>query len=69
MNIIFADSGFGFTTDPEYAVLPFKTGRLQSENENEKLSMGLGLYFVNEIMKMHNGELRIIKEPDIKKKV
>lgn len=68
INIIFADSGFGFTTDPEYAVLPFKTGRLQNENENEKLSMGLGLYFVNEIMKMHNGELRIIKESDIKRK-
>ena len=67
VNIIFADSGFGFTTDPEYAILPFKTGRLQNDNDNEKLSMGLGLYFVNEIMKMHNGELRIIKEVDVKR--
>jgi len=67
INIIFADSGFGFTTEPEYAVQPFKTGRLQNENEDEKLSMGLGLYFVNEIMKMHNGELRIIKEVDVKR--
>lgn len=68
INVIFADSGFGFTTEPEYAVLPFKTGRLQNEKEGEKLSMGLGLYFVNEIMKMHNGELRIINNIDIKRK-
>jgi len=52
--IVVADTGFGFSISPETAILPFKTTKFKNEG------MGLGLYFVNEIMKMHNGNLRII---------
>ncbi len=54
VGIIVADTGFGFSISPETAVLPFKTTKLKGEG------MGLGLYFVNEIMKMHQGNLKIV---------
>ena len=54
VGIVIADTGFGFSITPETAILPFKTTKLKGEG------MGLGLYFVNEIMKMHNGNLRIV---------
>jgi signal transduction histidine kinase len=54
VGIVVADTGFGFSIAPETAILPFKTTKLKGEG------MGLGLYFVNEIMKMHNGNLRIV---------
>ena len=31
--------------------------------------MGLGLYFINEIMKMHQGNLRIITTPHEREKL
>lgn len=54
VGIVVADSGFGFSIPAETAVLPFKTTKIAGDG------MGLGLYFVNEIMKMHNGNLKII---------
>ncbi len=54
IGIVIADSGFGFSISAETAILPFKTTKIAGDG------MGLGLYFVNEIMKMHNGNLRII---------
>ena len=58
IGIVVADTGFGFSITPETAILPFKTTKLKGEG------MGLGLYFVNEIMKMHNGNLRIVTSPN-----
>jgi len=58
IGIVVADTGFGFSIAPEIAILPFKTTKLKGEG------MGLGLYFVNEIMKMHNGNLRIVISPN-----
>jgi len=58
VGIVVADTGFGFSISPETAILPFKTTKLKGEG------MGLGLYFVNEIMKMHNGNLRIVTNPN-----
>jgi len=54
VGIVVADTGFGFSISAETAVLPFKTTKLKGEG------MGLGLFFVNEIMKMHQGNLRIV---------
>lgn len=54
VGIVVADSGFGFSIPAETAVLPFKTTKIAGDG------MGLGLYFVNEIMKMHNGNLKIV---------
>ncbi len=54
VGIVVADTGFGFSIPAETAVLPFKTTKIAGDG------MGLGLYFVNEIMKMHNGNLKII---------
>jgi len=53
VGIVVADSGFGFSIPAETAILPFKTTKIAGDG------MGLGLYFVNEIMKMHNGNLKI----------
>lgn len=55
--ILVADSGFGFSLPAESSILPFKTTKLPGDG------MGLGLYFVNEIMKMHNGNLKIVTSP------
>jgi len=57
VGILVADSGFGFSIPAETSILPFKTTKLAGEG------MGLGLYFVNEIMKMHNGNLKIVTSP------
>lgn len=54
VGVLVADSGFGFSIPAETAILPFKTTKIAGDG------MGLGLYFVNEIMKMHNGSLKII---------
>lgn len=54
VGIVVADSGFGFSISAETAILPFKTTKIAGDG------MGLGLYFVNEIMKMHNGNLKIV---------
>ena len=54
VGILVADTGFGFSISAESAILPFKTTKLPGDG------MGLGLYFVNEIMKIHNGNLKII---------
>lgn len=54
VGILVADSAFGFSISPETAILPFKTTKLAGDG------MGLGLYFISEIMKMHNGNLRIV---------
>jgi anti-sigma regulatory factor (Ser/Thr protein kinase) len=54
VGILVADTGFGFSISAETAILPFKTTKIAGDG------MGLGLYFVNEIMKMHNGNLKII---------
>ncbi|WP_148624192.1 sensor histidine kinase [Aliarcobacter cryaerophilus] len=54
VGIIVADTGFGFSISAETAILPFKTTKIAGDG------MGLGLYFVNEIMKIHNGNLKII---------
>ena len=61
VGILVADSGFGFSIQPEAAILPFKTTKLAGDG------MGLGLYFVNEIMKMHNGNLKIVTNPNERK--
>ena len=54
VGILVADTGFGFSISAETAILPFKTTKIAGDG------MGLGLYFVNEIMKIHNGNLKII---------
>lgn len=54
VGVLVADSGFGFSIPAETAILPFKTTKIAGDG------MGLGLYFVYEIMKMHNGNLKII---------
>lgn len=54
VGILIADSGYGFSIPAETAILPFKTTKLAGDG------MGLGLYFVNEIMKMNNGRLKIV---------
>jgi len=63
VGIVVADTGFGFSISAETAVLPFKTTKLKGEG------MGLGLYFVNEIMKMHQGNLKIITSHHEKQKL
>jgi len=63
VGIVVADTGFGFSISPETAILPFKTTKFKGEG------MGLGLYFVNEIMKMHNGNLRIVTSQDERQKL
>ncbi len=63
VGIVVADTGFGFSISSETAVLPFKTTKLKGEG------MGLGLYFVNEIMKMHQGNLKIISSQYEKQKL
>jgi len=63
VGIVVADTGFGFSIAPETAILPFKTIKLKGEG------MGLGLYFVNEIMKMHNGNLRIVSSQHERQKL
>lgn len=63
VGIVVADTGFGFSISPETAVLPFKTTKLKGEG------MGLGLYFVNEIMKMHQGNLKIVSSQYEKQKL
>lgn len=55
VGILVADTGFGFSIDAETAVLPFKTTKIAGDG------IGLGLYYVNEIMKMHKGNIRIMK--------
>ncbi len=47
--IIIADNGLGFQLEPEYLTQPFK-----SKKEN---GIGLGLYFVDLVMKMSGGRL------------
>ncbi len=63
VGIVVADTGFGFSISAETAVLPFKTTKLKGEG------MGLGLYFVNEIMKMHQGNLKIVTSQHEKQKL
>jgi len=63
VGIVVADTGFGFSISAETAVLPFKTTKLKGEG------MGLGLYFVNEIMKMHQGNLKIVTSQYEKEKL
>jgi len=48
-SIIIADNGLGFQMEPEYLTQPFK-----SKKEN---GIGLGLYFVDLVMKMSGGRL------------
>ncbi len=48
-SIIIADNGLGFHMEPEYLTQPFK-----SKKEN---GIGLGLYFVDLVMKMSGGRL------------
>jgi len=54
IDLVVCDSGFGFNISTESAKLPFKTGKPAG------FGMGLGLYFVDEIIKSHNGDLRIV---------
>lgn len=61
INLIIADNGKGFYIPPDIAKLPFKT------TKDENLGKGLGLYFVNEIMKQNDGNFRIIIDKTYKK--
>jgi signal transduction histidine kinase len=54
VELIIADNGKGFYISEDIAKLPFKT------TKDESLGKGLGLYFVNEIMKQNNGYFKII---------
>lgn len=47
--IIIADNGIGFQLEPEYLTQPFKS--------NKENGIGLGLYFVDLVMKMSGGRL------------
>lgn len=61
IELIIADTGFGFSISDDTAKLPFKT------TKDEGLGKGLGLYFVNEIMNQNSGTLKIITNKDYKR--
>lgn len=65
IDLVISDNGKGFYISEDIAKLPFKT------TKEENLGKGLGLYFVNEIMKQNSGYFKIItnkkfKEEDLK---
>jgi anti-sigma regulatory factor (Ser/Thr protein kinase) len=61
IDVIIADNGKGFYISEDIAKLPFKT------TKDENLGKGLGLYFVNEIMKQNDGYFKIITNKSFKK--
>lgn len=61
INLIIADNGKGFYISEDIAKLPFKT------TKDQNLGKGLGLYFVNEIMKQNDGYFKIITNKTYKK--
>ena len=61
IDLIIADNGKGFYISEDIAKLPFKT------TKDENLGKGLGLYFVNEIMKQNDGYFKIITNKSFKK--
>lgn len=61
INLVVADNGKGFYISEDIAKLPFKT------TKENGLGKGLGLYFVNEIMKQNDGCFKIITNKDYKK--
>ncbi|WP_152020588.1 ATP-binding protein [Aliarcobacter butzleri] len=61
ISLIIADNGKGFYISEDIAKLPFKT------TKDQNLGKGLGLYFVNEIMKQNDGYFKIITNKMYKK--
>jgi len=58
VDLVVCDSGFGFNISPESAKLPFVTGKPPG------FGMGLGLYFVDEVLKRNNAELIIVNNKE-----
>jgi signal transduction histidine kinase/anti-sigma regulatory factor (Ser/Thr protein kinase) len=56
--IIIGDNGSGFMDELEYVVQPFFTRKPDG--------MGLGLHIANEVMKVHQGKIKIIRLGDIR---
>lgn len=61
LDVVIADTGLGFSISEDIAKLPFKT------TKQEGMGKGLGLYFVDEIMKQNGGRLKIITNREYKK--
>lgn len=61
LDVAIADTGLGFSISEDIAKLPFKT------TKQEGMGKGLGLYFVDEIMKQNGGRFKIITNREYKR--